>query len=137
MRLLKFRAWDGTRLHYWGFIDDGFHGPSSTPPHNPMTMVQMQFTGLLDRNSKEIYEGDVVRLTIEPTPHNRQFFDITKNVKKTALIRWDSENACSDTQFEPKATMHPIYEHLRLADADVEILGNLYEHPHLLDALRR
>lgn len=72
MREIKFRAWDGKRM--WpsvGFSDSDcgrmFHEEAYMVGggHHwgwDATTVLMQFTGLIDKNGKEIYEGDVVNV---------------------------------------------------------------------------
>ena len=61
MRQLKFRAWDGKKMHDKVTLDDEGRGikhgyqwfsDGNTLLHSPI----MQFTGLLDKNGKEIYE---------------------------------------------------------------------------------
>lgn len=67
MREIKFRIWDSNlRLfHYWGFINGNFVGlPSNNK--NPKSITELQeeseqYTGLKDKNGKEIYEGDIIR----------------------------------------------------------------------------
>jgi hypothetical protein len=69
-----------------------------------------QFTGLKDKNRKGIYEGDIVK-----------FIWL---YEKTGVIRW----------------IHGYFavvwedEDYYLWDVDVEVVGNIYENPELLEA---
>ena len=63
MREIKFRAWNNVlnKMYSWNeFLDTNmkqtFIAPEST------AMILMQYTGLKDKNGKEIYEGDIVKI---------------------------------------------------------------------------
>ena len=81
----------------------------------------MQFTGLLDKNGKEIYEGELVRFEMG-------------NTKYVGKVIWgsfgDSEYATTGFHVE-----YGTYtdEYIGLYEGeDFEILGNIYKNPELL-----
>ena len=59
MRDIKFKCWDGKRFHEWGYIDSGFGIVFISPP--APHYQSYQYTGLRDKNSKEIFEGDLLK----------------------------------------------------------------------------
>ena len=69
MREIKFRVWVAGRFYEWGFIGDHFVGLPDTNMENLSIREKMgrsqQFTGLLDKNGKEIYEGDILSYFIK------------------------------------------------------------------------
>ena len=80
--------------------------------------VLMQYTGLKDKNGKEIYEGDIVK---------------TKYMDKTFIVwvEYSDEYAefvtkCKEILFDDE----PLSD---IGRADREVIGNIYDNPELLD----
>ena len=108
MRDIKFRAWD-KRGEAWQNslyprVDELSKGITDR-------YILMQFTGLLDKNGKEIYEGDLIKI-------KRTIFE----------IRWDLFKFCFARY--KHSTMENYY--LTMFDKDCEVIGNIYENKELL-----
>ena len=116
MREIKFRAWgvaedcDEWEIQYSFDIisSDGeiFERGSARPE-----WVLMQFTGLLDKQGKEIYEGDIVEF---------KYANIKK--LKRAVIEWGSSG------FWVVGWWNKIADY-----KGFEVIGNIYENPELLE----
>lgn len=81
----------------------------------------MQSTGLFDKNGKEIFEGDVVRMR---NPRDRRqigMFQVVRVVNSPMLGLLD-KNLTTE--------IFNLYEHMRNY---YEIIGNIYENPELLE----
>lgn len=82
----------------------------------------MQYTGLLDRHAKEIYEGDVIHLTDKSK-------DSTWGTDEKKVIEFDGGAFRFDGMniFEMKG-----YGGYPKGQLVFEIIGNIYENPELL-----
>jgi uncharacterized phage protein (TIGR01671 family) len=84
------------------------------------SFVIEQFTGLLDKNAKEIYEGDIVRYTTK-FEHGDAF------ANNIGAVRWDPQWAMYD--FDDNGTSILDGDFVR---ASMEVIGNIHENPELL-----
>lgn len=81
----------------------------------------MQSTGLHDKNGKEIFEGDVVRMR---NPRDRRqigMFQVVRVANSPMLGLLDKKLTTE---------IFNLYEHMRNY---YEIIGNIYENPELLE----
>ena len=70
-----------------------------------------QFTGLYDKNGKEIYEGDVIKYT-------QHHFNTDMTKEKVKVVKW-------------KYDKWGVYE-TNAGESDIEIIGNIYQNPELI-----
>ncbi len=128
MREIKFRAWD-ERCNKMMYPDKD--NPSWVVlKHKEMfdILKLMQFTGLKDKNEKEIYEGDIVKF-----PSNLNIFVEIEysNDKKTI-----PKEIISEVKFEEGAFYFKWmygYEGKEVSFNQTEVIGNIYENPELLE----
>jgi len=122
MREIKFRAWDKStkKMYYEGFSisctgqsdSDGgvYFSGRIFKKYNPLEIEYMQFTGLLDKNGKEIYEGDVMEWVEDPEDYFRG--EVVFEEVAFAIKGQDNLNSLNYDEFV--------------------IIGNIYENPELL-----
>jgi len=99
--------------------------------------ILMQFTGLHDKNGKEIYEGDVVKYTRKHW-HSLGHPQHEKDLEDICLVYWDEERHSFGNDMRRKDGSVYSSGYLSFQDdrADkniVEILGNIHENPELLN----
>lgn len=131
MREIKFRAWDKGNKEMLDVQELDYRDSYNGQPMVRTTMysdyfdtedmILMQYTGLKDKNGKEIYEGDIVAI---------EFQRACKRGK--AVIRYDDKYA----SFVIKNTGEIAHENENLGDYQMEnfeVIGNIYENKNLLE----
>jgi len=135
-REIKFRVWDLEKKFYLN-QDDEFHFyepdrgwqcpiPLCECLRDKKRYVVQQYTGLTDKNGKEIYEGDIVKTIYVNDPVN-DIGNIIYHVETGAYRIKTSKHLLPIVTYrfiedEPQGL-------LQVAD---EIIGNIFENPELL-----
>jgi uncharacterized phage protein (TIGR01671 family) len=111
MREIKFRAWDKRKKYMeeiswpWAILDNTIYDITGGRKHKEKDdIILMQYTGLKDKNGKEIYEADIIIADW--------------SFKEPTEIKWPE-------------FYYNLIEY-GLDGEDLEVIGNLYENPELL-----
>jgi len=109
MREIKFRAWDKSRkkMNDWTWFDT--EPIKILDEFNP-GFIWMQYTGLKDKNGKEIYEGDIIEYPVA------QIMGGSMNFK--SVVEWENSSTWCGYNV--------------LYFQKCEIIGNIYENPELI-----
>ena len=118
MREIKFRAWDkeSKEFSFFDLInkDTFYFGDCIAGSFNNKQFILQQYTGLKDKNGKEIYEKDIVEYLEDYIQE-----DLIK--KSIGVVKYNGSSFKIDS-------MESLEEWL-----EVEIIGNIYENPELLE----
>ena len=123
MREIKFRAWDKDEKRMTTTFSVSSQGQVTFTPLGESTRyltgyILMQFTGLLDKNGKEIYEGDIIVSSFSPN--------------KVEVVEINNISHF-DGNFSHIQGIGFVTE---LDIDNLEIIGNVWENPKLLEVER-
>ncbi|MBU5341251.1 YopX family protein [Caldifermentibacillus hisashii] len=120
MHEIKFRAWhkaDEKMYEVYGFAQNKWFLKGKQFPMPNGAVVIMQYTGLKDKNGKEIYEGDLLTDYGEAPPLYVEYSE-----KHGAY--------CFVDKFDPSGTVY--YTPLMIYYEQMEVIGNIFQDGDLL-----
>jgi uncharacterized phage protein (TIGR01671 family) len=135
-RQIKFRAWHTRDKCYCDDITTGQLNILNLDLHQIYggDVIFEQFTGLLDKNGKEIYEGDIVKCVLSPAYIQKQEWlaEVVYNgscisgiLHKCLLFEGYRCN------IRPETGQYKCLNDMA-CNWTLEVIGNIYENPELL-----
>lgn len=116
MRKICFRAWDTEKkkmVYHFHLHEDFAYTLEYNSKGYQTRFIPIQFTGLLDKNGKEIYEGYIVNF---PTGNTIGDFE------------YNGEIVFEEGMYMVKNKRYNFY----LKPKDCEVIGNKFENPEIL-----
>jgi uncharacterized phage protein (TIGR01671 family) len=136
MREIKFKAWDKEQeyMRSWENLMDIRYNERWFKDNRDKNyincifsdpdLILLQFTGLYDKNGKEIYEGDIIKL--ESTVNGVNLFEIFYS---NSAARFSVKYYNRNIRNEYECSITDLFKPCEYSgDVDYEIVGNIYEN---------
>lgn len=122
MKILKLRAWDGSSMHYQQNINSNELKTFISKYGN---RILMQSLNILDKNGKTIFEGDIVKAKSCDVIHPQDFHSKHFEEYLYSTIYWDKYQCAFEVDFSTSCFYN--------SGAELEVIGNIYETPELIN----
>ena len=145
MRDIKFRAWDKAKnMMVNPIVDENkTDGTACLDINNALDFTEhnyelMQYTGLTDKNGKEIYEGDIIKQSVHIFSIGNEYEDeYEDDFYETGIVKIIASKGAVITNIiktredvDDKEKIKGLVKNIRKYRS--EIIGNIYENPSLL-----
>lgn len=133
-REIKFREWDGYEMNYYPrlscFCSEDLVGLGCNLNSELKNFTLMQYTGLKDKNGKEIYERDIVEWDDDSNGRWRRRCQIEYTPAHYRLVGYHYDISKPEIH-NPIDFNFGVFIYER--DGELEVIGNIYENPELLN----
>ena len=128
MRQIKFRAWDKEdSIYKYPDLWD-----QSMPFNWHKFYILEQFTGLTDKNGKDIYEGDLVKVENWNYKYKCNKCGHVEAGSAIGDVQWQNEDYYdTGSRSIARFVISIISTEIELSE-DCEVVGNIHENPELL-----
>lgn len=134
MREYKFRIWDNGVMYSMGMVGEPANPSVYTSAHwreCTENCIIMQCVGLKDKNGKDIFEGDIVRILYTDWPSNTDsntsLEDYMKSISYIGIVEYSEDRF--QLNFGEEFSSGSLLEGTH---GRKDVIGNIYENAELL-----